>query len=346
MPVSDNTRAVLEEMRKNGVSVEILAGLERELDSKPNADKVVNDGVLAQSSFNSYRTKKDEEVKQLKENLTRMASLQGAANNLDGDVQAEAQRQVLALEKVFEAQGYSLDDVREQVNALLNDPSALQTLNTAKESVINKEKEMPNNNLPSDKSYVDPKTFADVLQTGLTNVAVGGIHVQAEMVKALRMADKLGIELTDEQMDSLGNIVVSGAEKGKKPFEAIAEHLKFSEVQATKSKEQLDAQLQAAREEGRREALKDKGITITGRDKKINPHPIFDRERVGGKIDSRVDKIEDLPKNQMGTPEYFRLRRHDRETRRNEHASNAAERYAEVSQVYDNEGMFIGNRQQ
>src|SRR5690242_10274102 len=131
MPISDNTRAVLEEMRKNGVDAAILAGLERELDAKPAADKSISDGVLAQPAFNSYRTKKDEEIRQLKENLTRMASLTNAANNLDGDVQAEAQRQVLAMEEVFKAQGYDINEVREEVNKLLTDPSALNTLNTA-----------------------------------------------------------------------------------------------------------------------------------------------------------------------------------------------------------------------
>lgn len=346
MSISDNTRAVLEEMRKNGVDVAILAGLERELDSKPNADKGISDGVLAQPAFNSYKARKEQEIADLKNNLTRMASLQSAANNLDGDVQAEAQRQVLALKEVFKAQGYDLAEVDEEVNKLLTDPSALNNLNTSKEPIINKEKEMPNNNPPSNGNFVDPKTFADVMQTGLTNVAVGGIHVQAEMMRAMREADKLGIDLTDEQLNTLGSIVVSGAEKGKKPYEAISEHLGFSSVRESKAKEALDAQLQAAKEEGRREALKEKGITIGARDKKLNPHPIFDRQRLNnGKVDSRVEKVEDLPKNEMGTPMYYQLRRYDRETRRAEHAANAADRYSEVSQQYDDQGMFIGNRQ-
>jgi len=345
MPISDNTRAVLEEMRKNGVDATILTGLERELDSKPAADKGVSDGVLAQPAFNSYRTKKDEEIRQLKENLTRMASLTSAANNLDGDVQAEAQRQVLALEKVFEAQGYDVNEVREEVNKLLTDPSALNTLNATKEPIINKEKEMPNNNTPSNQSGIDAKTFNDVLQTQLTNVATGGIHVQVEVARAMAEAKDLGINLTPDQISSFSETIIKGFERNKKPYEAIAESLKFDEVRQNKAKVDLDAQLLAAEEKGRREALKEKGITIGARDKKLNPHPIFDRQRIEGKVDSRIEKIEDLPKNEMGTPEYYRLRRYDRETRRSEHAANAADRYAEVSQQYDNEGMFIGNRQ-
>jgi len=345
MPISDNTRNVLNEMMKSGVDPAILAGLERELDAKSAADKAINDGVLAQASFNNYKSRKEQEITDLRTNLTKMASLQGAVNNLDGDVQAEAQRQILALKEVFKAQGYDLAEVDAEVNKLLTDPSALNTLNTSKEPIINKEKEMPNQNTPSNSNFVDSKTFADVMQTGLTNVAVGGIHVQADMVRALREADRLGIELSDEQLNNLGNIVISGAEKGKKPFEAIAETLKFDEVRQTKAKESLDAQLLAAEERGRREALKERGVTIGARDKKLNPHPIFDRQRIEGKVDSRIEKIEDLPKNEMGIPEYYRLRRFDRETRRTEHSANAAERYNEVSQQYDNEGMFIGNRQ-
>lgn len=343
MPISDNTRAVLLEMQRNGVDPAILAGLERELDSKPAADKGISDGVLAQPAFNSYKARKEQEIADLKTNLTKMASLQNAANNLDGDVQAEAQRQVLALREVFKAQGYDLAEVDEEVNKLLTDPSALQTLNASKEPVINKEKEMPNNPLDQNKNYVDSKTFADVMQTGLTNVAVGGIHVQAEMTRALREADKLGIELTDEQLNAIGNVVVQGAEKGKKPYEALEEHFGFQTVRAQKAQEKLDAQLKEAEERGRREALKDRGVVISGRDPNSNPNRILDRQRnSAGRIDSRIEKIEDLPKNAMGQPEVFHLRRHNPEQRREEHTSNAVERYNAIRQKVDDEGIPIG----
>ena len=343
MPVSDNSRAVLDEMRKNGVDVAVLSALERELDAKPNADKGLSDGVLAQPAFNSYKSKKEQEIADLKNNLTKLASLQGAANNLDGDVQAEAQRQVLALREVFKAQGYDLDEVDAEVNKLLTDPSALQTLNASKEPVISKEKEMPNQP-PSNGNYVDAKTFADTLQNQLANVATGGIYVQTEIAKALREAERLGIELTDEQFNNLSKIVVDGLERNKKPFDAIAETLKFDDARKVKSQAELDAKLKEAEERGRREALKERGVTISGRDKTTNPHLIFDRkDRINGRIDSRVEKVEDLPKNQMGVPEYYRLRRHDPETRRSEHTANAAERYENVRKNFDDDGVFIGH---
>lgn len=343
MPVSDNTRAVLEEMRKNGVDVTVLSALERELDAKPNADKGISDGVLAQPAFNSYKSRKEQEIADLKNNLTKLASLQGAANNLDGDVQAEAQKQVLALREVFKAQGYDLEEVDAEVNKLLTDPSALNTLNASKEPVISKEKEMPNQP-PSNGNYVDAKTFADTLQNQLANVATGGIYVQTEIAKALREAERLGIELTDEQFNNLSKIVVDGLERNKKPFDAIAETLKFDDARKVKSQAELDAKLKEAEERGRREALKERGVTISGRDKTTNPHLIFDRkDRINGRIDSRVEKVEDLPKNQMGVPEYYRLRRHDPETRRSEHTANAAERYENVRKNFDDDGVFIGH---
>src|SRR5690349_16251941 len=114
MPISDNTRAVLDEMKKNGVDMAVLSALERELDSKPNADKGISDGVLAQPAFNSYKSRKEQEIKELKENLTRIASLQSATGNLDGDVLAEAQRQILAHREVLKAQGYDLAEVDEE----------------------------------------------------------------------------------------------------------------------------------------------------------------------------------------------------------------------------------------
>ncbi len=344
MPISDNTRAVLDEMRKNGVDVTILSALERDLDAKPNADKGISDGVLAQPAFNAYKSKKEQEILDLKSNLAQQSSLKNAiAGGLDDATKQVALERIAALENVMVTNGFNLDDVREEVDRITSDPAAFKKLmDDGKAPIQKEEKQVPNNDL--NKNYVDAKTFADTMQTQLANVATGGIYVQTEIAKALREADKLGIQLTDEQFNNLSKTVVDGLEKNKKPFDAIAETLGFDAARQTKAQTELDAKLKEAEERGRREALKERGVTISGRDKTTNPHLIFDRaNRIGGKIDSRVEKIEDLPKNQMGTPEYFRLRRHDPETRRSEHTTNAAERYENVRKNFDDEGMFIGN---
>lgn len=344
MAISDNTRAVLLEMQKNGVDPVILAGLERELDAKPAADKGISDGVLAQPAFNSYKSKKEQEIQALKDNLAQQASLKNAvAGGLDEATNKAALERIAALEDVMVANGFDLSDVREEVDRITSDPAAFKKLMEGKETPIEKkEPVMPNNDV--NKNYVDTKTFADTLQTQISNVAAGGIYVQAEVAKALRKADELGIKLTDDQFNNLGQIVVNGLEKNKKPFDAIAETLEFDKAMQAKSQAELDAKLKEAEERGRREALKERGVTISGRDKTTNPHLIFDRkDRINGKIDSRVEKVEDLPKNQMGVPEYYRLRRHDPETRRSEHTANAEERYNEVRKNFDDDGVFIGH---
>ncbi len=347
MSVSTNTKAVLEEMRKAGVDPTILASLERDIDSKPAADKVVSDGILAQSSFNSYRTNKDNEIAELKTNLARLANLQGAASGLTGDLQTAAVEQIAALEKIFVDQGYSLEEVRSEAAKLVTNPDAIKALAEKKdEKITSKEKEMPN---PQNGNYVDAKTLADTLLTTGTNLAVGGINASIHIARALREADKLGIELTDQKLDTFSTELVKGLEVGKNPTQVMDEFFGFSTVRAEKDKKTREAELEAAKQEGAREALKANGITIRKSilNRKVNPNPIMDRKRLELNREEKKEdvKLEDLPKNEKGDPEYFRLRNFDLNTRRSVHTENAVNRFAEVEQEYDTDGMYIGNRQ-
>src|SRR5690348_1282471 len=122
MPISDNTRAVLDEMKKNGVDMAVLSALERELDSKPNADKGISDGVLAQPAFNSYKSKKEQEIAELKSNLAQQSSLKNAiAGGLDDETKKVALERIAALEEVMTANGFDLGEVRAEVDRITSD---------------------------------------------------------------------------------------------------------------------------------------------------------------------------------------------------------------------------------
>jgi hypothetical protein len=344
MPISEETRNVLEEMRKNGVDTTILAGLERELDSKPNADKVVKDGIMAQSTFNSYRTKKDEEIRQLKENLTKLASLQASSGNLDGDLKTTVEAQIAAKEQELVAQGYDIEQVRELVGDLLSNPASINKLNTNEPPIEKKdEKVMPNTD---DKKYVDAHTLSNVLLESGANIAKGNIIVTTQIARAMREAEKLGIDVTDEKFGKFAETLITGLETGKTPDLVMDEFFGFSTVRQEKAKIQRDAELKEAEEKGRREALKEVGVNPRRslRDPERNPNPILDRKREE-KLDSRITEMDKLPKNEKGEPEVFRMRRFDRNQRRHEHTQNAVNRYDEVRKDYDDDGLYIGHRQ-
>lgn len=347
MPVSTESRNVLEEMRKAGVDPAILAGLERELDSKPNVDQVVKNGILAQSSFNDYRNKKDQEVERLRNDLKNLASLQASSGNLSGDLKTQVEAQIAAKKDELASQGYDVNEVQEFVDKLLSNPANISTLNNPPEK--KDEPVMPNNN-DLNKQYVDAKTFTDVMQTGLSNLAAGGINMSVEIARALHEAQTLGVELNDERLDSFGSVMIKGLEAGKTPKQIRDEHFGLQEIRNNNSQKQREAELVAAKEEGRREALKEQAGSPRGRfrDPQRNPNPILDRQNKnnGEKLDSRIDKVEDLPKNEKGDPEFFRMRRFDPITRRYEHTQNAVKRFEEVARDYDDDGLYIGHRNQ
>jgi hypothetical protein len=345
MAVSTNTKNVLEEMRRNGVDATVLASLERELDSKPAAEKGVADSLLAQASFNTYRTNKDNEIKELKENLTKLSSLQGAASGLTGDLQAAALEQIAALEKLFEAQGYNLEEVRAEASKLVSDPNAIKSLVDDKNKEPKENKEAPVT--IDNKDYVDKKTFADILTTSANNLAAGGIDMSIHIARALREADKLGVELSDEKLNGFYPALVKALESNKAPSQAIDEYFGFSAIRTTKADEARKAELEQARQEGAQEALKSAGVTIrkTASNNKHNPNLVLSRKRIEPVSDVKeVNSVEDLPKNSKGDPEYYRLRRHDVFNRRQAHTENAVNRFAEVAEEYDDDGRFIGNR--
>ena len=348
MPISQESRNVLEEMRRSGVDPTILAGLERELDSKPEVEKVVKNGILAQSSFNDYRTRKDQEVAQLRSDLQNLASLQASSGNLSGDLKTQVEAQIAAKKEELANKGYDVEQITEFVNDLLANPANITKLDNPPEK---KDPVMPNNNDDPNRKYVDTKTFTDTMLTGMQNLAAGGINMSVEIARSLHEAQQLGVDLNDDKLNTFGSAMIKGLEEGKTPKQIRDEHFGLQAVRDENQKKQRDAELLAAKEEGRREALKEtgNGSRMRFRDPQRNPNPILDRQAKNNadeKLDSRIKKVEDLPKNEKGDPEYFRMRRFDPVTRRHEHTENAVSRFAEVSKEYDDDGLYIGHRQQ
>lgn len=344
MPISQESQNVLAAMERAGVDPVIIAGLQRELDSKPNADKATTDMLLSQAGFNTYKAKKEQEIIDLKNNLTKLSGLQGAAANLDGDLKKAALEQITALEKIFEAQGYDLEEVRSEAAKMVSDPNKVKELVEKKEE----KKDMPNQ-----AGTLDEKTVAELLRVSGNNLAAGGIHMSAKIAVAIDKARQMGIKLTDEQLNELPNVIIKGLEQNIAPEVALDKHLGFSVKQTEISETQRKAELDAAREEGRREALKKKGVEV--RKEGSSEHPLYSRgygmkekkpEERKRFQDITQEDIDKLPKNEKGDPEIFRLRRNDEFERRAAHTENATERWEKEKQNFSDEGEFIGHLNQ
>lgn len=348
MPVSVESQRVLDELVKSGVDPAIIASLQTDLDSKPDADKTLSNGVLAQASFNSYKSKKEQEILELNNNLKKLSSLQGAASGLDGDLQKAALEQIDALEKVMVAQGYELEEVRAEAAKLVSDPNALKRLDEAKKE--------PEKTGKENTMSLSEKDIAELLRTTGNNIAAGGIHMSAKIAYAMDRARQLGIPLTSEQIEKLPEAIIKGFEQNKTPEQSMDEVLGFSVKQTEIDKTKREAELAAAKEAGRQEALKETGVTIRKQGNNQNPHPVLsklnhaigDRKPVQQKKFSEVtqDDIDKLPENQAGDKELFRLRANDEFERREKHTRNAVDRFEKESQNYDEDGRFIGHMQQ
>jgi len=74
MPISLNQRGLLNDMLQAGADPAIIAGLEREWDTKPAVGNVGERGILSQRGFADYQSKKDEEIATLSRQVTELAS--------------------------------------------------------------------------------------------------------------------------------------------------------------------------------------------------------------------------------------------------------------------------------
>lgn len=351
MALSENTNNFLKEMARTGVDPTIISALERDLDGKPDANKAVDNSILAQASFNSYRSKKDNEIAELKKKVEQTASLSTAANNLTGDLKEAALKQIRENKDWFEANGYDIEGIEK----LAEDMAAQGipfTMQKATQVINDKEKEK-DNVMPNEKDFVDNDTLVRVLTTTGTNMASGNLNMSIQVTRALNEANKLGIVPTDEQWDTFHAAMIKGFEQRKEPTEIINEHFGFSAKRAEIADNTRKAELVAAETKGRQEALKEAGVTIRDTNSGRPRHLIFDRStpmRKAIETDRREQiekdnqiKLEDLPKNKLGDPEYFRLRGSDND-RRERHLSHASERFAQASEEFSPDGEYIGHR--
>src|SRR5207244_10502862 len=116
MAISQNNKNLLSELKAAGVDAATISNLELTFDTNGKADEVLNRSILAQKSFTEYTTKKESEIRALKEKVNELASLKGSVSSgaLVGnkDLLEAAAARIAELEDVLIADGYDPEQVK------------------------------------------------------------------------------------------------------------------------------------------------------------------------------------------------------------------------------------------
>lgn len=342
MTLSVNTKNLIDEMSRAGVDAGILASLSTQLDNKPDADKVISNSFMAQKTFNSYRTNKDNEVIALKEKVEELSALHDSKGSLGNNPELlnAAAARITELEDLLIEEGYPPDKVRELSFKEKTEIEKVTKPNL--EEVEEKEDKSMSQNLDPNKKYVDETVLADVLKTAMSNVAMGGVKMASKITKYAAKAVRLGIEVDDDKFETFPDALDKGFQAGKNEEQIADEHFGFSIKLKENENASVEARIKAAREEGAREALKNEGVTVS-RTARKGSHPVLDRKPLSRVVTKPADKdvsIDNLPKNSANDPEFFRLRNFDEDQRRRAHTEKAASRFAELSETMDEEGTL------
>ncbi len=299
--MNPNTRKILDDLKAKGINVD---SIETQLAVNPILDKysdeILGGGVLRQQEYTRYMNvvKNQEQTLQQKANeLAQMHSASAAA----GD--PEALKEVInKMEEALIATGeFDSDSIKAIADRGRN---AIVTPSATKVEIPSfvQQKETP----------VDTSKFVDMdtLQKVGANVVMGNALVNAKMTMAIRKAEKLGIEVTDDMITKFHDDWAKGVPQGKSVDTIIDETFGLSTAQKVADEKAFNDKIAAARAEGEAEGLKKAGVPARNRILPRN-HNILDRTRPEQIVNQSVKEGEtpaNIPRDKDGNVEYYKLR--------------------------------------
>lgn len=338
-----NVSGLLSELKAAGADVSVLASLERTLEINPAAKKVVDNALLSRAGFGDYQSNKEKEVNELRTQLTELSSLKGiVASSSDSEVLKLAAERIVALEKVLiDDKNYDPDDVKnisysDTENEII---AKLKLMATKKEEKVT----VPNQN-NNDERFVTEQNFVAGVKATAASMAAMNIGMSARIANYLRKADKLGIDVPDEKLENFHTALIQGMDNNETPDAIADKYFGFSAKQTELQTADFTRQLKEAEDKGAREALKREGVTVRSGNLTNGPkHPVFDRasqKHFGGANSNGENKDKegnDLPRDEKGNIQYFKMRPQSESERRAKHAANAEERWDKLAPHYDEE---------
>jgi hypothetical protein len=285
MPMDEKSRELLQSMAQAGVPANLITQLATNLNSNPNADKVVSDRVLNQQTFSQYVSTIDERVKkQVNEKLSKFAAIKDTLANLKKDSQAykDLKKDHDDLRDALLKDNYQASDIdplttktKEGIDALLklSEMDFDDTDITIDDTDIDLTK---GNNMPFNKtnansnsnsnSNTDNYLTADDprFRQTMAELALGSVNVQSAVFAAtLRYRQLYGKDPEDVQ--EFAKKVTEGFSQGKSVEQTAEEHWKFSDKEkeiATTNQNTLIEQAKKDAEADTLKRLKASGVDV------------------------------------------------------------------------------------
>jgi hypothetical protein len=304
--MNENTRKLLNDLKAKGLNVD---SIETQLAVNPLLDKasdeILGAGVLRQQEYTRYMNSLRTQEQTLQQKANELASLH-SASAAAGDPKVLTE----VIDKMEEAL-IATGEFDEQSIKAIAEQGRSQIGKTAPQVKL----EIPNNSVIPQKEtpmQIDTSKFVDIdtAQKMGANIVMGNALVNAKMTMALRRAEKLGINVTDDMIEKFHDNWAKGVPQGKSVDSVIDETFGLSAAQKTADDAALEKRIADARAEGEAEGLKKAGVPARNRILPRN-HNLFDRTRPEQSVLETPKEGEtpaNIPKDKDGNIEFYKLR--------------------------------------
>lgn len=342
--MNEATKKILNDLKNAGLNT---SSIEQQLNVNPILDKqtdaIIGAGVLRQADYTRYMQQTQAKENELNQKINELATLHDAAK-----VSALPQEALDAIDKMEKA----------LIETNLYDEESIKSVSFVGKQALTPLINQPpqntpapiNSNIPKE-TEMDTSKFVDVdmFQRASANLVYGNAAINAKVTAAIRRAEKLGIEVTDEMLDSFHANMIDGVERKNLSIDQVIDkQFKISETQKVRDQENFQKQLKDAEAKGRADALKENNIPARNVRFSQGRHMILDRKSLHNEnppapVNGENPPKETTPQNPQinkpghvnGVPIYqMRGSREDRMIR-------AAESNARVEEYLANDPTYV-----
>lgn len=312
MALNAETEAILKDLESSGFD---LSTVRTQAKGNPILESAANSklggGILRRQEFLQYKTSKDTEVQGLQDKIRELAAAHDSAEGFKGnnELYTAALEKITILEDNLIAEGYNPDEVRglsfkekEGLKAATDKAKELEAGNARGG------KSMPDTD---EKDYVETNQFQQILANVAGGTLIGSMRATNQINRAIR----LGIEITDEMLETYEKNLLTGLEN-KKSYEQIADETfgiaaKLKEVEAANRTKEVDAEVRKQVAEKLKEAGVSTSRSMTskrGLFGAVKPREVDESLIPTGEGGTKIVNGRKVPVNKSGETEYYKLR--------------------------------------
>jgi hypothetical protein len=298
------TRQHLDDLRRAGFDI---SGLEQQINSSPvldrQADNLIGGGILRQQAFTRITQEKANEVKTLQDQITQLTALKAAGAG-ENDAAYKAALAVIAEQENLLLAYYD----EEEIKAL----SARAVQNAVDKIIPQPQQHQPPANIPSakvedDMGNIDTSKFldTDTYRKETEAQVFGNVALTAMINNAMLEAQKLGVQIPQEKITSLGVDMRNALAQGRQVPEFIDEHFGLAAKRIEAAETARTKELEDARNQGYAEGAKSGGVPRRAATKVHHP---LDGVVSNRRPQEKIETPTEVPKNKFGDAEIYRMR--------------------------------------